>query len=164
MSAHTELMTKTALVVLCPLAVTLALAPVAAAEQGDPVTVDTEKPFGPVPGDFSASGAIEDSGEFSNTRRIASALPSPRHLNNHLTQVYVGDNGTFTMRVQLKETVTEDPAVFSGSGRWVITKGTGDYEGLHGTGTVSGTSDDNTGVIDRTYTGNVHQTPSGAAE
>ena len=155
---------KTALVVVCPMALTVAVAPVASADKSDPVQVETEKPFGPVPGGFSASGAITDSGQFSNSRRISSAIPSPTHLNSHLTQVYVGENGSFTMRVQVKETVTEDPNVFTDAGRWVITGGTGDYQGIHGTGTVSGTADDNTGVIDRTYTGDVHQTPSRPAE
>lgn len=164
MKTSINILGKTALVFSCLVALTLAVAPVAAADKPAPVQVDTEKPFGPVPGDFSTSGAITDSGQFSNSRRISSAVPSPTHLNNHLTQVYVGENGTFTMRVQVKETVTEDPNVFSDSGRWVITGGTGDYQGIHGTGTVRGTADDNTGVIDRTYTGNVHQTPSGPTE
>ena len=156
MKTSIDVLRKTAVLLLCPVALTIAVAPIANADKPAPVQVDTEKPFGPVPGDFSASGAISDSGQFSNTRRINSAVPSPTHLNGHLTQVYVGENGSFTMRVQVKETVTEDPNVFTDSGRWVITRGTGDYQGIHGTGTVSGTADDNTGVIDRTYTGNVH--------
>ena len=164
MKSSIDMFRKTALVLLCPVALTLVVAPIASADQPDPVQVETEKPFGPVPGEFEASGAITDSGEFLNTRRISSAIPSPTHLNGHLTQVYVGENGSFTMRVQVKETVTEDPNVFTSSGRWVITKGTGDYQGIHGTGTVSGTADDNTGVIDRTYTGNVHQTPRRPAQ
>jgi hypothetical protein len=161
MKTSPAMMRGAAVVFLCPAALMLALAPAASADKPDPVQIDSEKPFGPVPGDFTASGAITDSGTFSNTNRIESAVPAPTHLNNHLTQAFVGENGSFTMRVQLKEKVTDDPNVFSGSGHWVITKGTGAYEGLHGRGGVIGTADDNTGVIDRTYTGNVHQTPSG---
>jgi hypothetical protein len=128
------------------------------------VEIDTQKPPGPVPGDFSAAGAIEDSGTFALVDRHESSS-APNFVINHLKQTFVTENGTFTMRVQIKETgaVPGDPTVLNGSGRWVITSGTGAYEGIHGQGAVSGLADFENGVIDRTYTGNVHQTPSGAA-
>ena len=42
------------------------------------------------------------------------------------------------------------------AGNWVVLDGTGAYEGLHGTGVVTGTSDENQDLIARTYTGTVH--------
>ena len=41
-------------------------------------------------------------------------------------------------------------------GTWVVRDGTGAYESLRGDGDVTGTADDNSGVISRTYTGTVH--------
>jgi hypothetical protein len=120
------------------------------------VTIETQKPFGPAPGTFSASGSISDAGSFANVRRKASALGAPTFLINHLQQKFDGVFGTFTLAAQIKETVAEDPTVLTGEGTWAVLDGTGAYATLRGQGTVTGTADDNTGVITRTYTGMVH--------
>jgi len=150
--------------VLCPFALALAVAPIAGADEPDPVEITSTKPFGPGAGDFKASGAIdvkEGEGSFANVRRMESAqAPGPNFVIQHLTQEFVSANGTFTMRVQIKET-GDSQDFLVGSGRWVITKGTGSYEGIHGQGTVTGTADRlaDPPVISRTYLGKVHQTP-----
>jgi hypothetical protein len=131
----------------------LAVAATAVASPPTPVTIETQKPFGPAPGTFSASGGISDAGSFANVSRKASALGAPTFLINHLQQRFEGVFGTFTLEAQIKETVTQDPNVLTGEGTWALLDGTGAYATLRGRGTVTGTADDNTGVITRTYTG-----------
>ena len=77
-------------------------------------------------------------------------------LINHLRQKFEGVFGTFTLNAQIKETLTEDPAVLTGEGTWAVLDGTGAYATLRGQGSVTGTADENTGVITRTYKGMVH--------
>jgi len=85
-----------------------------------------------------------------------SAVGAPTFLINHLQQRFEGVFGTFTLEAQIKETVTEDPNVLTGEGSWAVIDGDGAYATLRGRGIVTGTADDNTGVITRTYTGMVH--------
>lgn len=134
----------------------LVLAPGAAASQGSAVTIETQKPFGPSPGTFSATGAISDSGTFVNSSFVFGGVGAPNFVSVHATQTFDGALGTFTLRVNIKETATEDPNVLTDKGTWAVIDGTGAYETLRGSGQVTGTADDNTGVISRTYTGTVH--------
>jgi hypothetical protein len=131
----------------------LAVAATAVASPPTAVTIETQKPFGPAPGRFSASGGISDAGSFANVSRKVSAVGAPTFLINHLRQRFEGVFGTFTLEAQIKETVTEDPKVLTGEGTWAVLDGTGVYATLRGRGNVTGTADDNTGVITRTYTG-----------
>ena len=143
------------LIVVCLALLALPVASAAAASAPTPVTIQTQKPFGPAPGTFSATGAISDSGGFANVGRIVSAIPAPTFVVNHLVQRFEGALGSFTLRAQIKETVTADPLVLTGEGTWAVVDGTGAYATLHGTGTITGTADDHTGVITRIYTGEV---------
>jgi hypothetical protein len=127
----------------------------ASANAPTPVTIQTQKPFGPAPGTFSATGAISGSGAFANVGRTVSAIPAPTFVINHLVQRFEGGPGSFTLRADIKETVTADPLVLAGEGTWVVLDGTGAYATLHGRGTVTGTADDHTGVITRVYIGDV---------
>ena len=143
------------LLVVCLALLALPVASAAAASAPTPVTIQTQKPFGPAPGTFSATGAISDSGSFANVGRVVSAIPAPTFVINHLAQRFEGALGSFTLRAQIKETVTADPLVLTGDGTWVVVDGTGAYATMHGTGTVTGTADEQTGVITRVYTGGV---------
>ena len=128
---------------------------VAGASTRSAVTIETEKPFGPAPGSFAASGTISDEGAFSNVSRKVGAIGAPTFLVNVLVQRFDGERGSFTLRVVIKETQSADSGVLTGEGTWVVLSGTGAYSALGGRGTVSGTADDNTGVITRVYTGTV---------
>ena len=146
---------RRALIVVCLALLPLASASTAAASAPTPVTIQTQKPFGPAPGTFSATGAISDSGAFANVSRTISAIPAPTFVINHLVQRFEGALGSFTLRAEIKETLTADPLVLTGEGTWVVLDGTGAYATLRGRGTVTGTADDHTGVITRVYTGGV---------
>ena len=52
--------------------------------------------------------------------------------------------------------MTADPLVSTSTGTWTVIDGTGAYARLHGTGTISGTADDNINLITRLYVGSVH--------
>jgi hypothetical protein len=134
----------------------LPLASGAAASQRGAVTIETQKPFGPSPGTFSATGAISDSGTFVNSSLAFGGLGAPNFVSVHVTQRFEGALGTFTLRADIKETVTEDPNVLIDEGTWAVIDGTGSYETLRGRGQVTGTADDNTNLISRTYRGTVH--------
>ena len=133
----------------------LPVASTAAASAPTPVTIQTQKPFGPAPGTFSATGAISDSGTFANVRRTIGGIGAPTFLINHLEQRFEGAFGSFTLRAEIKETLTADPFVLTGEGTWAVLDGTGAYATLRGHGTVTGTADEHTGVITRVYTGRV---------
>jgi hypothetical protein len=119
------------------------------------LTITTAKPFGPVPGTFEATGAFTDSGPFANTRFVFGALGAPTFVSTHAVHVFQGTQGSITIRADIKETLTQDPMVLVDSGTWAIIDGTGIYETLRGRGTVTGTADEHSGIISRTYTGTV---------
>ena len=120
------------------------------------VTIQTSKAPGPVSGTFAATGAFVDSGAINNLKISFSALGAPDFGITHATILFTGAEGTFTMKAQIKETLTSDPNVLTDSGTWTIIAGTGAYADLHGQGTVVGTVDDNVNLITRTYEGGVH--------
>ena len=147
-----------AMIVSLSFIVTLLL-PVAGAlaTQPEAVTIETSRLRGS-PGVFTATGGIEDAGTFTTLDVHASAAGAPTFLIVHATYEFVGEHGTFTMRLQIKETVTADSNVFTGNGVWVILSGTGAYASLHAEGTVSGVTDENPepDLFDRTFTGKAH--------
>ena len=114
------------------------LASTAIASPRDILMIDTTKPLGPSPGQFSTSGVFVESGSFFTEQRIVSALPAPFGVVTHLRLRFEGQNGTFTIRVEIMETVTANP------------------NALYGTGDVEGTVDDAANLITREYTGLVH--------
>jgi hypothetical protein len=149
-------MRKTTLI-LALILLTLSWAPSARASQRGAVMITTEKPFGPSPGSFSATGAISDSGTFFNTRIAFGGVGAPNFVSVHVTQEFDGAFGSFTLRADIKETPTAgDPNVATDEGTWAVISGTGAYSAMRGQGQVTGTADENTGVISRTYTGTVH--------
>jgi hypothetical protein len=119
------------------------------------VTIETRKPFGPMPGIFSSTGAFAESGTVQNSSLILEHLDAPDFVTVHITQRFDGALGTFTLRAAITETATEDPNVLADDGTWMIIDGTGAYESLQGRGRVMGTADDNLDLISRTYGGTV---------
>lgn len=134
----------------------IAAAP-AAATQPVPVTIETSRLRG-APGTFSATGGIEDAGTFTTLQVHASAAGAPTFLIIHATYEFVGAHGTFTIRLEIKETATTDPNVLTGEGVWVVLRGTGAYANLHAEGSITGVVDENAepDVFVRTYTGIAH--------
>ncbi len=80
----------------------------------------------------------------------------PTFLVSHLTLLFAGAFGTFTVEAQITETLTADPAILVNEGRWVIVDGTGAYATLHGEGEVIGIVNDTLNLITRTFRGVVH--------
>ena len=127
-----------------------------AASQREVLTIHTTKPLGPGLGQFSTSGAFSDSGILVTERRIVGAVPSPFGVVTDLVLRFDGANGTFTIQVQIIETVTSDPNIFANEGNWAVIDGTEAYATLHGTGEMEGTVDDGANLITRDYIGLVH--------
>jgi hypothetical protein len=123
--------------------------------KADPVTIETQKRFGPSPGTFSSIGAISESGTFQNSSVILGCTDASDSVTVDVTQRFQGALGTFTLRAAISETATEDPHVLIDHGTWVIIDGTGVYETVQGGGRVTGTADDNLDLINRTYDGTV---------
>lgn len=133
----------------------LLFAPVAIAAQHETLVISTEKPLGPTPGTFSTSGAFVDAGVMTTERRVVSALPAPFGVATHLVLRFDGEQGSFTVRAELIESVTDDPDVFANSGVWAVIDGNGAYAKLHGTGAVEGSVDDAANLIVRVFVGEV---------
>jgi hypothetical protein len=134
----------------------IAFAASTSASGSQQVTIETSKPPGPVSGIFSTTGAFVDDGAINNLSIGFSAIGAPTFGITHVTILFTGDDGTFTLKAQIKETLTSDPEVLTDSGTWTIIAGAGAYADLHGQGTVTGTVDDRVGLITRTYEGEVH--------
>jgi len=134
----------------------LGLSGAAVASEHLPIVISTQKPLGPALGTFSTADAFVDSGTLVTEQRNVSALPSPFGVVTHVVLRFDGQLGSFTMRAQIIETVTDNPDVFADTGVWVILNGTGAYANLQGTGDMEGTVDDATNLITRIYTGLVH--------
>src|SRR5262249_37738022 len=136
--------------------VSLVLTCAAAASEKEAITISTLKPLGPALGTFSTIGAFSDFGILVTVDRNVSALPSPFGVVTHLVLRFEGQQGTFTIRTQIKETVTENENIFFNEGSWVIVDGTGAYSTLQGTGDMEGTVNDVANLITRIFTGLVH--------
>jgi hypothetical protein len=121
------------------------------------VTIETHKPFGPLPGIFSSSGAIPESGTFLNSSVIFGDVGASDLVTVHVTQRFDGALGTFTLHAAITETATEDPNVLTDDGTWEIIDGTGAYETLQGRGRVMGTADETRDLVSRIYSGTVHR-------
>lgn len=131
-----------------------ALASSTAASESQLLTLETSKAPGPVAGTFTAAGAFSDSGAINNVGFIFSGIGAPTFVVTHPTILFTGDDGTFTVKAQIRETAGDDPHVLVNTGTWSIIAGTGAYERLRGQGTLTGTNDDI--LINRTYVGEVH--------
>lgn len=128
----------------------LAAAPgIAPATTPQAVTITTDRS---VSGDFwSATGAFTDAGTLAD---------SPQRFTRtgtyHVFRTYIGSDGTFVARADVKIVPTATPGVFAVTGYWTIISGTGAYASLHGTGTLTETADANAGTIVGTWEGTAH--------
>ena len=145
-----------AVVVVMIVAASLALTSPVEANERAAIAISAAKPLGPVPGTFSTVGAFSDFGIMSTVSRSVSALPAPFGVVTHLVLRFEGQQGTFTIRTQIKETATENPNIFFNRGVWAVVEGTGAYSTLRGTGDMQGTVDDLLNQINRFFTGLVH--------
>jgi hypothetical protein len=122
------------------------------ADQPELLVIDTEKPGGPFPGTFEASGAFEDEGTFSVVESRLTGGQSGRHLVTHITHEFVGDDGTFRFASQNR--ITFGATSSTVEGHWRVTGGTRAYVGLRGAGSSEGTLDA-AGIFRLTFTGRV---------
>lgn len=142
--------------ILCLLIGSLTFVPMATATQPTAVTLKTTKQVHSATGTWSASGAISDSGTLRTLHLDESALPAPAFVVTHVMYEFESPLGTFTLEAQIKETLTGEPGVLAGEGRWVIRHGTGAYATLHGQGEVVGVVDHKNNIVKRTYGGDAH--------
>ena len=107
----------------------------AAASTPVAVTIDIHEDFAEATGTFTAQSAVLCvSGTTSTLTRVTG---SGATLNFHSLKTFTcaDGSGTFTLRIQARVM----PCAASDWGSWSVAGGTGDYEDLHGTGTVVGT-------------------------
>jgi hypothetical protein len=121
------------------------------------VTIATSRFVGS-PGAFAASGAFSDTGTFITRSVVFSAIWAPTFVIIHGVYEFTGNAGTFALRTEIIETLTEDPFVLVGEGSWVIAEGTGAYADLHAQGEMTSYVDehDDPALFVRTYTGKAH--------
>ena len=98
-------------------------------------TIDVHSTFAGTEGTFSAeSDLLCDSGTTTDETLIAG---NGRAITFHNLKTFncADGSGTFTLRIQAKV----KPCSATDSGVWNVAGGTGDYEGLRGTGSLIGT-------------------------
>ena len=100
-----------------------------------PTTIDVHSTFNTTGGTFQADSTLLCAS--GTTSDITSIVGNGRALTFHNLKTFTcaDDSGTFTLRIQANVRFCE-PA---DQGAWNVVGGTGDYEGLHGAGTVVGT-------------------------
>jgi hypothetical protein len=130
----------------------ISMTPVLAAEPAS-LVIEASKPGGPVIGDFASSGAFSDEGTIEIIEEHVVGLESQRLLVNHVTYEFEGADGTFTV-------ASQNRLIFGATGstvdaHWVVTGGTGAYEGLRGQGSLDGAFDFGTGLFTLLFTGQV---------
>jgi hypothetical protein len=97
---------------------------------------------GTTSGTFCISGAISDCGTLSGDYSFAGLghLKTGNPNSIHADQSLTGSNGTIAIAIDGLYGPFVD-GVTTGSGRWVVVDGTGEYAGLHGEGSWSATAD-----------------------
>ena len=114
------------------------------------VTFTVDEVFEPPSGVFTSDGSVVCATGTTSNNTFASAFRSPKGLIFHVRKTITCDDGsgTFTLQLQARIGFNVGDNTF---GPWVVLGGTGDYEHLHGQGTVFGTQS-GSGVHDA-YTG-----------
>jgi hypothetical protein len=83
---------------------------------------------------WSATGAITDAGTFVDPTEFFAGSSSTFHV----TRVFAGDAGRFTVVGNVRIVPSSDPDVgFFVAGTWAITSGTGAYANAHGRGVIN---------------------------
>ena len=99
------------------------------------VTIDVHSAFAETEGSFTAeSDLLCDNGTTTDQTLIAG---NGRAITFHNLKTFecADGSGTFTLRIQAKV----KPCSATDSGVWNVAGGTGDYEGIQGTGSLVGT-------------------------
>ena len=103
---------------------------------------------------FVAYGAIEDYGTVTSVPVVISAIGSPVVGTAQWRKTFVGQHGSFV--IKLESRVTGAGLRVPETGQWVIVSGTGAYADLQGVGSESGTRDYGAKSLDAVLTGGVH--------
>ena len=127
-------MRRTLTILAALVALSMSAMPVGAVTSAE-ATIDVHSTFTGSGGTFTADSAVLcDSGTTSDVTIIAG---NGRAITFHNLKTFTcADNsGTFTLRLQAQV----KPCDANTQGVWSVAGGTGDYEGLRGTGTLVGT-------------------------
>ena len=103
-------------------------------------------------GTFAACCAFTDSGQASAV--VTSFVPQGNHARFEARNVFVGSDGTFTLRLR-GVTGPLGSAVHVARARWDVIAGTGVYSGMRGQGRLKAVTDQNTGALTAIDTGRV---------
>lgn len=134
------------------LVMTFALATNVIASQSQPMTITVETQLGAPENEFAATGGIVcEAGTVSNIRGNFVGGYSNTHAQIQLVQHFVCGDGTFDLLLR----VALDFTTFDTVGTWSVLDGTGAYEKLHGTGSLTGDSLFEGTILD-VYTGSMH--------
>jgi hypothetical protein len=95
-------------------------------------------------GTFAACCAFDEAGTAAVT--VASFTPSGGHASFSATQTFTGSAGSLTLALR-GVTGPLDAARHIARGRWTIVSGGGAYTGLHGKGTFTAVTDEETGAL-----------------
>lgn len=111
------------------------------------VTIEVERPAEV----WSASGAIADAGTFADERIVFTGS-----FTLHGFRTFIGSDGTFTARADVRIVPTAQPGIFGVTGVWAVVAGTGGYRDLRGRGTIAETFDADAGTVVGVWEGSVH--------
>ena len=102
------------------------------------VTFTVQEQFDPPSGVFTSDGSVVCAKGATSNLTFASGFQSDRGLIFHNRKTITCDDGsgTFTLQLQARLGFNVGDQTF---GPWVVVSGTGDYAGLSGRGTVTGT-------------------------
>jgi len=133
-------------------AIAVAIGAVPAAVAGPPqsVTFTVAEQFDPPSGVFTSDGSVVCAKGTTSNLTFASGFQSDRGLIFHVRKTITCDDGsgTFTLQLQARIGFNVGGQTF---GPWVVLNGTGDYVGLTGRGTVTGTQ--SPGAVEDSYVG-----------
>jgi len=102
---------------------------------------------------FSASGAIVDTGSVAGVLLHAGAPNSPVTGTAQYHVTFHGDDGSLTVRLQARLSLTDVPWQLREEGEWVVIAADGAYAGARGQGRATGVRDFALQSLDLTYSG-----------
>jgi len=105
---------------------------------------------------WSGSGAIKDSGAWSDNKVIWGAVKSPVVGTLHNTLTLTGSGGTMKLNYNGVLSTTPDPNVYKIEGSWTIVSGTGKYKSMMGQGNGTVMINFSQSTANGTLTGKVH--------
>ena len=132
------------------IAVAIGAVPAAGAGQPQNVTFTVDEQFDPPSGVFTSDGSVVCPTGTTSNLTFGSGFQSNRGVIFHVRKTITCDDGsgTFTLQLQARAGFNVGDQTF---GPWVVLNGTGDYVGLTGRGTVTGTQ--SPGAVSDVYVG-----------